>query len=72
MSSDRNIYASASEHEKSKNNMNLTRFRPWLTEMDRFIFPGRNACIGSQSLFEKASIHFYLPAVPVAVVQSRF
>ena len=29
------------EHEKSKNNMNLTKFRPWLTEMDCFIFPGR-------------------------------
>ena len=29
------------EHEKSKNNMNLTKFRPWWTEMDCFIFPGR-------------------------------
>ena len=29
------------EHEKSENNMNLTKFRPWLTEMDCFIFPGR-------------------------------
>ena len=33
------------EHENSKNKMNLAKLRPWLTEMDCFIFPGRQACV---------------------------
>ena len=31
----------SSEHEKSKNNLNLMKVRPWLTEIDCSIFTGR-------------------------------
>ena len=29
------------EHEKSKNNMNLAKVRPWLAEVECLIFSGR-------------------------------
>ena len=43
------------EHEKSKNNMKLTKVHPWLTEIDCFFFSGRLVCIEANPLFEKAS-----------------
>ena len=43
----------SSEHENSKNNMNLAKFRPWLTEMDCFIFQGRLAWVEANRCLKK-------------------